>query len=79
VNVPVPPVPAATGAGGTREVVALLVPFLRPTPQQIANNLLYFYIKYHLELGFSKFVQYTQARPPHLQTCPPCRRSVLGA
>ena len=62
VNVPVPPVPAATGAGGTREVVALLVPFLRPTPQHIANNLLHFYIKYHLELGFSKFVQYTQAR-----------------
>lgn len=40
----------------------MLVPFLRPTPQEIANNLLYFYIKYHLELGFSKFIQYTQVQ-----------------
>ena len=60
VNHPVPPTPVATGPGGTREVVAMLVPFLQPTPQEIANNLLYLYIKYHLELGFSKFIQYTQ-------------------
>lgn len=73
VNQPVPPTPVATGPGGTREVVALLVPFLRPTPTNIANNLLYFYIKYHLELGFSKFVQYTQVLliPPtvHVTFC----------
>jgi hypothetical protein len=56
----VPPTPAATG--GLKEVIALLVPFLHPTPQDIANNLLYFYIRYHLQLGFSKFVQYTQVR-----------------
>ncbi len=53
-----PPTPAP--ASGVKEVVALLVPFLHPTPQEIANNLLYFYIQYHLQLGFSKFVQYTQ-------------------
>lgn len=41
-------------------MVALLVPFLKPTPQDIANNLLYYYVQYHLQLGFSKFVQYTQ-------------------
>lgn len=52
-----PPTPKVAGP---REVVALLVPFLHPTPQGIANNLLYLYVQYHLELGFSKFVQYTQ-------------------
>ena len=57
------PVPATPAPAGTKEVVALLVPFLHPTPQAIANNLLYFYVRYHLELGFSKFVQYTQASP----------------
>lgn len=61
VNQPVPPTPPPQG--GTQEVVALLVPFLRPTPQEVANSLLYFYIKYHLELGFAKFIQYTQVQP----------------
>lgn len=42
--------------------MALLVPFLQPTPQDIANNLLYYYVQYHLQLGFSKFVQYTQVQ-----------------
>ena len=60
VHRPVPPTP---NVAGPREVVALLVPFLHPTPQAIANNLLYLYVQYHLELGFSKFVQYTQVRP----------------
>ena len=44
-------------------MVALLVPFLHPTPQDIANNLLYYYVQYHLQLGFTKFVQYTQVSP----------------
>ncbi len=57
-----PPVPPTPAPEGIREVVALLVPFLHPTPQAIANNLLFFYIQYHLELGFSKFVQYSQVR-----------------
>jgi hypothetical protein len=63
VHLPVPPTPAPAGV---REVVALLVPFLQPTPQAIANNLLYLYVKYHLELGFSKFVQYTQVHKSSL-------------
>ena len=60
VHTPVPPTPAPTGPEGLKDVVALLVPFLQPTPQDIANNLLYYYVQYHLQLGFSKFVQYTQ-------------------
>ena len=71
VHGPVPPTP---NVAGPREVVALLVPFLHPTPQAIANNLLYLYVQYHLELGFSKFVQYTQVRPRLL---PPAQVSVL--
>ena len=54
------PQPQPSGPGGTKEVVALLVPFLHPTPQAIANNLLYYYVQYHLQLGFDRFVQYTQ-------------------
>ena len=53
------------------EVVALLVPFLHPTPQEAANNLLFLYIQYPRPLGFAKFVQYTQARPPARR--PPAR------
>ena len=60
IHVPVPPTPPPSGAGGLKDVVALLVPFLQPTPQELANNLLFFYVQYHLKLGFSKFVQYTQ-------------------
>ena len=60
IHVPVPPTPTPSGPGGQKDVVALLVPFLQPTPQDIANNLLYYYVQYHLQLGFSKFVQYTQ-------------------
>ncbi len=60
---PVPPTPAPSGPGGLKDVVALLVPFLHPTPQDIANNLLYYYVQYHLHLGFTKFVQYTQVEP----------------
>ena len=63
VHVPVPPTPAPSGPGGLKDVVALLVPFLQPTPQDIANNLLYYYVQYHLQLGFTKFVQYTQVEP----------------
>eukprot|EP00884_Botryococcus_braunii_P010128 jgi/Botrbrau1/19116/Bobra.0077s0029.1 len=43
------------------EVVAILVPFLETTPQDAANALLERYIQYHLKLGFSQFVQYTQS------------------
>jgi hypothetical protein len=61
------------------EVVALLVPFLHPTPQEAANNLLFLYIQYHRPLGFAKFVQYTQARPParppRARPAPPAPRS----
>ena len=46
------------------EVTALLPPFLPPTPGGVAARLLYLYIKYHLQLGFTTFVQYTQACPP---------------
>ena len=46
------------------EVTALLPPFLPPTPGAVAARLLYLYIKYHLHLGFTTFVQYTQARAP---------------
>jgi len=46
------------------EVVALLAPFLQPTAVDVAARLLYLYIAYHLRLGFTRFVQYTQARPP---------------
>ena len=63
IHVPVPPTPPPSGAGGLKDVVALLVPFLQPTPQELANNLLFFYVQYHLKLGFSKFVQYTQVWP----------------
>ena len=56
--VPRPPTPA----DAPPEVVALLAPFLHPTPQEAANNLLFLYIQYHRPLGFAKFVQYTQAR-----------------
>ena len=59
--VPRPPAPAE---GQLPEVVALLVPFLHPTPQEAANNLLFLYVQYHRPLGFAKFVQYTQARCP---------------
>ena len=62
IHVPVPPPPAPSGPGGLKDVVALLVPFLQPTPQDIANNLLYYYVQYHLQLGFTKFVQYTQVQ-----------------
>ena len=62
IHVPVPPTPPPSGPGGLKDVVALLVPFLLPTPQDIANNLLYYYVQYHLQLGFTKFVQYTQVR-----------------
>lgn len=57
--VPRPPAPAE---GQLPEVVALLVPFLHPTPQEAANNLLFLYVQYHRPLGFAKFVQYTQVR-----------------
>ena len=59
--VPRPPTPA----DAPPEVVALLVPFLHPTPQEAANNLLFLYIQYHRPLGFAKFVQYTQAWALH--------------
>lgn len=70
IHTPVPPTPAPTGPEGLKDVVALLVPFLQPTPQDIANNLLYYYVRYHLQLGFSKFVQYTQVptQVTHLPT-----------
>ena len=63
IHVPVPPTPSPSSAEGLKDVVALLVPFLQPTPQELANNLLFFYVQYHLKLGFSKFVQYTQVGP----------------
>ncbi len=44
------------------EVAAVLVPFLQPTPGDVAARLLYLYIMYHLRLGFTRFVQYSQAR-----------------
>ena len=45
------------------EVVALLSPFMYPTPHAIANNMLFLYIKYHMVLGIRRYVQYTQVRP----------------
>lgn len=55
------------------EVTALLPPFLPPTPGDVAARLLYLYIKYHLQLGFTTFVQYTQARAaPLLGASAPC-------
>ena len=57
------------------EVTALLPPFLPPTPGGVAARLLYLYIKYHLQLGFTTFVQYTQACPPAAgRSCIPVRR-----
>jgi len=50
------------GALPAPEVVALLSPFMYPTPHAIANNMLFLYIKYHMVLGIRKYVQYTQAR-----------------
>ncbi len=41
---------------------AVLHPFLEHTDPGAANNVLFFYIQYHLQLGYSRFFQYTQAR-----------------
>ena len=56
-------VPAPVGNLPAPEVVALLSPFMYPTPHAIANNMLFLYIKYHLVLGIKRYVQYTQVRP----------------
>ena len=83
IHVPVPPTPPPSGAGGLKDVVALLVPFLQPTPQELANNLLFFYVQYHLKLGFSKFVQYTQVWPhpwpPEVFSAPPAKDTQQAA
>jgi len=63
VELPVQRVPPPAGALPAPEVVALLSPFMYPTPHAIANNMLFLYIKYHMVLGIRKYVQYTQARP----------------
>ena len=64
-SVELPVEKAAVPAGGLPppEVVALLSPFMYPTPHAIANNMLFLYIKYHMVLGITKYIQYTQARP----------------
>ena len=41
---------------------AVLHPFLEHTDPATANNVLFYYIQYHLQLGYSRFFQYTQAR-----------------
>lgn len=56
-------VPAPVGNLPEPEVVALLSPFMYPTPHAIANNMLFLYIKYHMVLGIRRYVQYTQVRP----------------
>ena len=43
-------------------VHAVLYPFLEHTEQAAANHVLFRYIQYHMQLGFSRFYQYTQAR-----------------
>jgi hypothetical protein len=54
------PVPAPAPQKGLPDVVAVLSPFLETTPQDAANVLLERYIQYHLAMGFSRFLQYTQ-------------------
>ncbi len=74
---------AAVPAGGLPppEVVALLSPFMYPTPHAIANNMLFLYIKYHMVLGITKYIQYTQARslPYSCLTCVNLRWHLLDA
>lgn len=55
-------VPVPVGNLPEPEVVALLSPFMYPTPHAIANNMLFLYIKYHMVLGIRRYVQYTQVR-----------------
>lgn len=43
-------------------VHAVLYPFLEHTEQAAANHVLFRYIQYHMQIGFSRFYQYTQAR-----------------
>lgn len=56
-------VPVPDGPLPEPEVVALLPPFMYPTPHTIANDLLFLYIQYHMLLGIKRYVQYTQVRP----------------
>ena len=55
------PVPA--GSPPEPEVVALLSPFMYPTPHAVASNMLFLYIQYHMVLGIRRYMQYTQVRP----------------
>jgi hypothetical protein len=45
------------------DVVGILSPFTEPTPQRVANAMLDLHIQYHMVMGVSRFVQYTQVRP----------------
>ncbi|KAK9834817.1 hypothetical protein WJX81_000892 [Elliptochloris bilobata] len=47
--------------GGDARVQAVLYPFLEHTPQALVNNVLFLYVQYHLQLGYSRFYQYTQS------------------
>lgn len=41
----------------------VLYPFTLSTDAEVAADLLLQHVSYHLQLGFAKVVQYTQARP----------------
>ncbi len=41
----------------------MLYPFTPSTDAEVAANLLLQHVSYHLQLGFAKVIQYTQARP----------------
>lgn len=54
----------AQPAAGTLTTAIVLYPFTPKTDKQIATTLLLQHANFHLQLGFTKLIQYTQARFP---------------
>ena len=45
----------------------VLYPFTLSTNAEVAADLLLQHVSYHLQLGFAKVIQYTQARPGDIE------------
>ena len=52
--------------GAPFPVAIVLYPFTLATSTGMATALLQHHVAYHLQLGFSKVIQYTQARQLHV-------------
>ncbi len=77
-RLPVPVAVAAPVGGDAKRASIILYSFTLQVAQDVANALLYHFLRYHVHLGFH-VVQYSQVREAHPFCCKPGPPELLGA